>query len=202
MQDSLARHDCFGIETNGRARGVVGRETSRCEWILLALGFRVINRVADHRFRGFAGDGARAEQNHTAIEAGEDGRFKADHGGASFDHRVDPAVEINEDMCGLSGRDMTRAIGAGRGDWLSSGAKNSARRFIRRHANRERGQTGPGQFANGAILARGHNQGERAWPEGLGSLRAASSKSPSPKASERSGTWAISGLKLGRPFAA
>ena len=122
--------------------------------------------------------------------------------GAAIDDQVDPAREVALHMRGRGRRDVTREIGRWRHHGAAEGAQDVARHRMGGDPDRDRIETGGGEVGHRAVRRLRQHQRQRARPERLGQRESpAASKRAICRAAARSPTWAISGLKAGRPLA-
>ena len=130
------------------------------------------------------------------------GQFHADRAGAAIEHGVDPAFEVGQHMGGGRGADMAGQIGRGRRDRAAGRRNHAARQGVGRDAQGHAVESGPRQIADArAVAARGRTRVSGPGQKTSASFSARASKTPSRRAAATSATWAISGLKLGRPLA-
>ena len=145
---------------------------------------------------------AAGPQQHRLVETADDGGFDADLDRAAIDDQVDPAGEIALHMGGRGRRDVAGEIGRRRHHRAAEGAQDVARDRVRGNPDRDGVEAGGGEIGHRAVWRLGQHQRQRARPERLGQRAAPSaSKRAICRAAARSPTWAISGLKAGRPLA-
>ena len=105
----------------------------------------------------------------------EDGRFEADRRLAAIEDQVDPPVEVLEDVPGERRRDPGGTIGAGGGDRPPGVFDQEPGDRGLRDANADGVPAGGDDVGDHGRA--GQDQGERARPERLGELSAASGHS-------------------------
>ena len=196
------------FEPQPRARRIVGGQHARapaapgrCRLSDPAAGVGSAERPSTRSISA-RGSAARPQQ-HRLVEAGDDGRIRAPS--ASARHR-------RSARCGRAGRQARAArSSATRGpdrfaDGATTGrpnaAQDGARDRVAGHAHGDGIEAGGGKLRHRAIGAPGQHQGQRPRPERfrqpLGGVRR-SARARAPR--RASPTWAISGLKDGRPLA-
>ena len=164
-QPGLAGFCIFGIEPDMGPGGVMGREHAGCHRLvagaLRPLGERKAEHVLDHVPRQAAG----TQHRHAIAEAGQDGRFDADLGGAPIHDGIDAAIEIGSDMGGHGGTDMTGAIGRGRGDRPADGLEHGMGHGMIGHAQSDAVEPGGRDLADRAARRLRHHQSQWSRPE-------------------------------------
>ncbi len=149
----------------------------------------------------FGGDAARTQQAHRLAFDLDDGRFQPDIGRAAVDDKRNLGAEIGFDRFGRRRGYAARGIGAGCGERAAETRYEVGAKTLR-HAQRDRVEAGGDKRMDAGTLGQRQHQRQRARPESVGKLfgqRVENGELRSPSIMPE--TWAISGLKRGRPFA-
>ena len=122
--------------------------------------------------------------------------------GAAVDDQVDPPGEVALHMGGRGRRDVARQIGRRRHHRPAERAQDVPRHRMRGHPDRDGIEPGGGEIGHRAVSGLRQHQRQRPRPERLGQRGRLRRRSGAIRcAASRSPTWAISGLKAGRPLA-
>jgi len=165
----------------------------------VALGVcrRLFERTAEHAFDVGAGQAARAAasvgRNATMVDSTPTATAPP-----STIRSIRPRDRFAHGRRSSARRDRT--------DWPTGpprapeDAQDVARHRMGRYPDRDGVEAGGGEIGDCASVCLGQHQRQRAGPKRLGQPQAAASKRPISRAAARSPTWAISGLKAGRPW--
>ena len=204
-QQRLAGLDAVGIEPHLRARRVMrGQHARRQRLAAVAVGIlgRLRQRAAEHAL-----DLARAARRRDAAASAASKQptmvdSTPTSTGAAIDDQVDPPRKVALHMGGRGRRDMAGEIGRRRHHRAAERAQDLARHRMRGNPDRDGVEAGGGEIGDRAVLASSAAPASAAparTPRRARSPRA--SKRAIRCAAARSPTWAISGLKAGRPLA-
>ena len=174
---------------------------SGCPAVGVGILRRRHQRAAEHAFDGFARQAA-GPQQHRRVKTADNGGFDADRDRPAVDDQVDSPGEVALHMGRRGRRNMARQIGRWRHHRPAEGAQDGqappggrAPGSRRCRARRWRARPPRNRPISGTTSVSGPGQ------NALASAVARASKRPICRALARSPTWAISGLKAGRPLA-
>ncbi len=115
-------------------------------------------------------DGA-GPQQHRAVEAGDDGGFDAERGGAVIDEELDAVTEVVEHVLGRRRRDLAGPVRRRRHHRLAERGEDLLGDRMARHPNRDGVEPGGREQADRAVRCLRQDQSQGPRPERAGELQ-------------------------------